>query len=206
MDLKTGTYRAAGSMYNGSYRVIANQGSRTCIKIVNGPANPYEGFQDIAVSSVSSSGGKLLVDATGEEILINTEPDHVSEKGRFHFIIGGGRSGVWEHMKDSFEPDGAIDECLSSTGKYEKTWQGRFIPGLLVREKEGKLTAQNADAQINVRTGAGTSFDSPHYGVVGDEVTLIESAREAGSEQIWYKVRFTGSGVEGWIRSDFIQH
>ena len=205
MDLKTGTYYAAGSMYSRSYRVVANQNGQVCIKIVNGPANPYEGFQHITVSSVSSSGGKFFVDATGEEIEINSRLESVTPAGTFHFVIGSGRLGVWQHVKDDFEPDTAIDECLSSTGKYKKTWQGRFIPGLLPQEREGKLTAQNADSQINVRTGAGTSFDSPHYGVVGDEVTLIKSARETDSEQIWYEVKFTGSGVEGWIRSDFIQ-
>jgi hypothetical protein len=203
--LKTGTYYAAGSMYARSYRVIANQNSRVCIKIVDGPANPYEGFQDITVSSVSSSGGELLVDATGEKLLINSEPRSVTPVGTFHFIIGSGRLGVWQHMKDDFDPDAAIDECLSSTGKYEKTMQGNFITGLVSTRKRGHLTAPTSDSRINVRTGAGSGFDSPHYGVVGDEVTLIESAREAGSEQIWYKVKFTGSGIEGWIQSDFIQ-
>lgn len=146
MNLKTGTYYAAGSAHASSYRVIANQGSRTCIKIVNGPSNPNEGFQHITVSSVSSSDGKLLIDATDEEILINAKPKLVANKGRFHFTIGGpeSRSGVWEHMKDDFEPDTAIDECLSSTGKYEKTWQGQLITGLVVPEKKGHLTAQNA--------------------------------------------------------------
>jgi hypothetical protein len=173
---------------------------------VDGPAKPYEGFERITVSSVSSRGGKLFVDAMGDvggEIWINKNDRLVDS---FHFTIEGeGVRDPWQHANDDFDPDDVIDECLSSTGKYEKTWQGRFIPGLLLREKEGKLTAQNADSQINVRTGAGTSFDSPHYGVVGDEVTLIESARETDSEQIWYKVKFTGSGSEGWIRSDFIQ-
>jgi Bacterial SH3 domain len=204
MDLKTGTYYAAGSMYARSYRVIANQGNRTCIKIVNGPANPYEGFQHITVSSVSSSGGELLVDATGETISINSAPNLVTPEGTFHFSTGA-RSGIYQHVKDDFDPDDAIDECLSSTGKYEKTMQGNFITGIDPKPNKGQLIAQTPDSQINVRTGPGTTFDSPHYGVVGDEVTLIESAKETGSEQIWYKVKFTGSGVEGWIRSDFIQ-
>jgi len=204
MDLKTGTYYAAGSMYARSYRVIANQNSRVCIKIVNGPANPYEGFQHITLSSVSSSGGNLLVDATGEEISINSNPELVRPEGTFHFGTGA-RSGVWQHTKDDFDPDDAIDECLSSTGKYEKTMQGNFVTGLVPRQKEGHLIAQDPNSEINVRTVPGTSFDSPHYGIVGDEVTLIESEREVDSNHIWYKVKFIGSGAEGWIRSDFIE-
>jgi Bacterial SH3 domain len=153
---------------------------------------------------VSSSGGELLVDATGEKISINSSPELVIPKGAFHFSTGA-RSGVYQHVKDSFDPDDAIDECLSSAGKYEKTIQGNFITGLVSTQKKGHLTAQNSGSQINVRTGPGTTFLSPHYGVVGDEVALIESDREANSEQIWYKVEFIDSGVEGWIRSDFIQ-
>ena len=204
MELKTGTYYAAGSMYAGSYRVIANQNSRVCIKIVSGPPNPYEGVQHIMISSVSSSEGKLLIDATGEKISVNSYPEFVRPEGTFHFSTGA-RSGIYQHIKDDFDPDAAIDECLSSTGTYEKTMQGNFIPGIDPTPNKGQLTAKTSDAQINVRTGPGTTFDSPHYGVVRDEVTLLESAREAGSEQIWYKVKFTVSGIEGWIRSDFIQ-
>ena len=206
MDLKTGTYRAAGSMWARSYRVIANYGDRVCIKIVNGPPNPYEGFERITVSSVSSSGGKLFVDAMGDvggEILINKNDRLVNS---FHFTIEGeGVRDPWQHDNDDFYPDDVIDECLSSTGKYEKAMQGKFIPGIDPNPNKGQLTAKTPDSQINVRTGPGTTFDSPHYGVVGDKVTLIESAREANSEQIWYKVKFTSSGVEGWVRSDFIQ-
>lgn len=204
MDLKTGTYNAAGSLYARSYRVVANQRGRVCIKIVNGPPTPYEGFLNITVSSVSSSGDKLLIDATSEEILINSNLERVRPEGTFHFSTGA-RSGTWELTEDHFQPDGTIDECLASTDKYEKTRQGRFITGLVLPRKTGRLTAQNPDLQINVRTGPGVSFQSLHYGVVGDKVTLIESTREADSERIWYKVKFTGSGVEGWIRSDSIQ-
>jgi hypothetical protein len=57
-------------------------------------------------------------------------------------------------------------------GKYEKTAQGKFITGLVLSEKKGRLIAQTPDAQINVRTGPGLSFDKPHYGVVGDEVMM----------------------------------
>lgn len=204
MDLKTGTYRAAGSMYASSYRVISNKNGRVCIKIVNGPPNPYEGFLNITVSSVSSSDSKLLIDATGEEILINSNLERVTPEGTFHFSTGA-RSGTWQISRDYFQPDGAIDECLASTDKYEKARQGRFITGLVPTRKTGRLTAQNPDLQIDVRTGPGESFESSHRGVVGNEVTLIESEREADSEQIWYKVKLTGSSIEGWIRSDFIQ-
>jgi hypothetical protein len=209
MQLKAGTYYSAGSMYARSYRVVANRGNRVCIKIVDGPANPYEGYEHITVSSVSSRDDQLLVDATGEEIFINTRPELVVNKDIFHFIIVDGRLGIWEHQKDDFKPDELIEACLSSTGKYEKTLQGRYITGFFLgEERKGKLIATDPSAQINVRTGPSTSYDSPHYGVVGDKVILTESGRERDVQDIWYKVKFAGSGAsaaEGWIRSDFIQ-
>jgi hypothetical protein len=214
VNLKTGTYRpTSGTRYARFYIVIANQNNRIYIKIVTGNERPYGGFLNVRISSVSSRDGEFFIDSTDEEIKINSSPQSVNPEGAFHFtVVSEGKiegvpgywSCVWQHMKDDFEPDTDIDECLSSSGKYEKVKQGKFIPGIMLLPEKRYLTAQTPDAQINVRTGAGTSFDSHHYGVIGDEVTLIEGALEAGSENIWYEVKFTGSDIEGWIRSDFI--
>ncbi len=42
--LESGTYFAQGSMFSRSYRVVGRQGDRLCVKIADGPPNPYEGF------------------------------------------------------------------------------------------------------------------------------------------------------------------
>ena len=66
-----------------------------------------------------------------------------------------------------------------------------------------RLTANDPGAQINVRTAPTTRANSPHYGVAGDWVEVLNSS-DGGDGYIWYYVRFYQSGAEGWIRSDFL--
>lgn len=65
------------------------------------------------------------------------------------------------------------------------------------------LTAQDAGAQINLRSQPDASSRSKGYGLVGDPVKLLRQAK-ASDGYTWYYVKFDGSGAEGWIRSDFI--
>jgi hypothetical protein len=55
--LESGTYFAQGSMFARSYRVFGKENGRACVKIVDGPPNPYEGFQNITVSTVVTLSG-----------------------------------------------------------------------------------------------------------------------------------------------------
>lgn len=69
--------------------------------------------------------------------------------------------------------------------------------------KSATLTAQQAEAQINLRSQPNTGAKSKGYGLVGDGVKLLKVAE--GSDQFtWYYVKFDSSGAEGWIRGDFI--
>lgn len=66
------------------------------------------------------------------------------------------------------------------------------------------LTAQEADAQINLRSQPTTDADIRGYGVVGDVVILLRSTEQADG-YTWYYVQFEASDAEGWIRGDFIE-
>ncbi len=72
------------------------------------------------------------------------------------------------------------------------------------------LTAEDPQAQINVRSGPGRQYASPHYGLVGDRV-LIMPGKADGLAIVtdrlglsWVKVRFPNSGASGWVRRDLI--
>jgi hypothetical protein len=65
------------------------------------------------------------------------------------------------------------------------------------------LTAQQANAQINLRTEPSASSTAQGYGLVGDSVQLLKAA-PGGNDITWYYVKFDESGAEGWIRGDFI--
>jgi hypothetical protein len=169
MELKIGTYFAQGSVFARSYRAIAQKGNRTCIHLVDGPPSPYAGYARITVSHVSMKDGQPFIEATRETIHINSNPDMSSG---FHFTLGEGegRTAVWEHRQNTFKPSATIDECLSAIGIYVKIVQGPFIPGITT------LTAQNPGSKINVRSGPGTNFVNPHFGIAGDEVSCQEVA------------------------------
>lgn len=199
MNLKTGVYVTVGTMYARSYRVIANQGDRYCISIVNGPPNPYHGYQQITVSSLSVNDDKLLVDATKQVLSVENESG---------FRFEGVREALWEHARDDFELSDTMKECLSSTGRYIKTMQGALITGLFLSDNEANLVAKNPDAQINVRSGPGLSFDISRSGLVGDAVKVHGSQWNDDRSAIWYQVIFPGersSEERGWIRSDLVQ-
>lgn len=69
------------------------------------------------------------------------------------------------------------------------------------------LRAADPNAQINVRSEPTVRSTTPHYGVVGDRVQILQCVQDTdtrGSDLNWCNVRFPTSGATGWIRSDFI--
>ncbi|MBE7382085.1 MAG: SH3 domain-containing protein [Leptolyngbya sp. SIO1E4] len=69
--------------------------------------------------------------------------------------------------------------------------------------QEAILTAEQADAQINLRSQPTTQSSEKGFGLVGNSVQLLRSAEGEGG-YIWYYVQFENSEAEGWIRGDFI--
>lgn len=57
-------------------------------------------------------------------------------------------------------------------------------------------------SRINVRSSPSTSASSPHYGIAGDRVQVID-ATYSDDGYHWYYVEFT-SGARGWIRGDLV--
>jgi serine/threonine protein kinase, bacterial len=56
----------------------------------------------------------------------------------------------------------------------------------------------------NIRSGPGTSYDSPHLAYPGDRVKIIDSAQDKGG-YTWYKVSFPKSGADGWIAAQLVK-
>ena len=65
------------------------------------------------------------------------------------------------------------------------------------------LVGSQPGSRVNVRSGPSTSSYSPHYGLVGDRVQVIDSTIGKDGYD-WYYVEFI-SGARGWIRGDFVQ-
>lgn len=83
----------------------------------------------------------------------------------------------------------------------ESTAEGGVTP--INPPKSATLTAQQVDAQINLRSRPTTASTAQGYGLVGDSVELLRATKGEG-DFTWYYVKFDESGAEGWIRGDFI--
>lgn len=64
------------------------------------------------------------------------------------------------------------------------------------------LIGSQPGSRVNVRSGPSTATYSPHYGLVGDRIWIINHVL-GDDGYTWFYVRFS-SGAEGWIRGDFI--
>jgi hypothetical protein len=69
----------------------------------------------------------------------------------------------------------------------------------------GRIVGETFGSRVNVRKVPSTEDVSPHYGLVGDEVEILQETISDKDGRTWYRVRFPRTQAEGWIRGDFIQ-
>jgi hypothetical protein len=69
--------------------------------------------------------------------------------------------------------------------------------------RPGSLTAVQPDARINFRERPDINSPARGFGAVNQTVTLLDAAQDDDGFT-WYRVRFPDTGVEGWIRGDFV--
>ncbi|MGI0492035.1 SH3 domain-containing protein [Alkalinema pantanalense CENA528] len=82
---------------------------------------------------------------------------------------------------------------------------GALVVALPSWAKPATLTAQDANAQINLRSGPAVTAKAIGSGYFGDRVEVLRQRwLNEGTEQ-WFYLRFATTGKEGWVRSDFVQ-
>lgn len=135
-ELLTGVYFGEGTMFNHSYREILKRGDRVCIKIVDGPASPYRGREEITVSSVSLSPN-IVVDADQTKLEVFRGEDlprpfttYLNQNVKLAFFHTGRT--YWVYKGESvgkLNPQQSKDliECINSTGVYQKSYQGDMV-------------------------------------------------------------------------------
>jgi hypothetical protein len=68
---------------------------------------------------------------------------------------------------------------------------------------EGKLIANDANTQINVRVAPDRNSTSMHYGLPSDRIYVLSET--TGTDGfVWHEVEFVKSGAKGWVRGDFV--
>ncbi|GAB4337982.1 MAG: hypothetical protein OHK0047_27980 [Leptolyngbyaceae cyanobacterium] len=92
-------------------------------------------------------------------------------------------------------------------GKNSETQNSGSSTSPVVARGISTLKASSPNTRINVRSQPTIKSDSPHYGIPGDKVKVIQCVQDqdtAGSDLNWCRVEFVNSKATGWIRSDFI--
>lgn len=137
LPLPSGIYYTQGTMNNHSRREIWNKDGKLCIKIVEGPPSPYEGTEQITISSITTQGSQLYIDATSEEMEVFRgealrELAHISSE-TVVALDDGTRRGVWElsNFRVVDESDASMQACIDAQGEYVRESEGAFIPGKL---------------------------------------------------------------------------
>ncbi len=108
-------------------------------------------------------------------------------------------SNSFENIDLGTAPENQAEPVQESMGADDSTQQldGHPFP------KSARLTAQEANSRINLRSQPSTQSPDQGYGLVGDPVQVLKQA-QGDDGFTWYWVKFDGSGAEGWIRSDFV--
>lgn len=69
--------------------------------------------------------------------------------------------------------------------------------------RPGVLSAENANATINIRTRPTLESTSIYLGRPGDRITVIEEVM-GGDRLPWYFIQLEGDNVAGWVRGDLV--
>ncbi len=66
------------------------------------------------------------------------------------------------------------------------------------------IRGQDYGSRVTLRSGPSTQTQSLGYGLVGQDVDVLESFFNRNDGYTWNKVYFYESGAIGWMRGDFI--
>jgi hypothetical protein len=73
-------------------------------------------------------------------------------------------------------------------------------------QSAAELIAIDPDARINLRAEPRIDSTMIGYGLVGDQVHILDYEFTGYDDYGWYYVQFDQSGARGWIRADFVDN
>jgi serine/threonine protein kinase, bacterial len=99
---------------------------------------------------------------------------------------------------------GNTSPAVAAPTKPEKPSAANTAPTETEYSQETNATIGGEAGSKNIRSGPGTSFDSPHMADPGDRVQIVDTAQDQGGFT-WYKVYFPKTGAEGWIAAQLVK-
>lgn len=150
----------------------------------------------LTVALPSFARPATLMAQEGSQINVRSAPTIASF--RAHYGLVGDRVEVTRSTRGS-------DRAMWNYVQFSSGAKG-WVRGDFVRYSEGMaeygVLAGKAGDRVNVRANPSTSATSPHYGVQGDVVQLLNQ-KNTNDGYVWHFVQFP-SGAKGWVRSDLI--
>ena len=150
----------------------------------------------LTVALPSFARPATLMAQEGSQINVRSAPTIASSPA--HYGLVGDRVEVTRSTRGS-------DRAMWNYVQFSSGAKG-WVRGDFVRYSEGMaeygVLAGKAGDRVNVRTNPSTSATSPHYGVQGDVVQLLNQ-KNTNDGYVWHFVQFP-SGAKGWVRSDLI--
>jgi len=115
----------------------------------------------------------------------------------------GEEGSLWYFVRFELGAEGWVRSDFIQSSNAESGSESESDRNTISFPQAATLTGSTPGSRVNVRSAPSTQADSPHYGLVGDRVTVLSQTQNAEGT-LWYQVQFE-SGAEGWVRSDFVQ-
>ena len=161
----------------------------------------FSAFAAIATTSIAlpsfARPATLVAQESSSQINVRSSPTIAS--ARAHYGLAGDRVEVTRSMLGS-------DRAMWDYVQFSSGAKG-WVRGDFIRYTEGMaeygVLAGKAGNRVNVRANPSTSATSPHYGLQGDVVQLLDY-KNTKDGYVWHFVQFS-SGAKGWVRSDLVR-
>lgn len=158
-----------------------------------------------------------ITQAISEALILNGTPSSqisiyaqpTTESSSPHYGVGGDNvtalkkaqvsdGNIWYFVRF---PSGA-EGWIQSDFVRSTDLQPRVASSVRQFPRSAQLTGQSIGSQVNIRSAPSIGADSPHYGLVGDRITVLKQI-QGDDGNIWYFVQFP-SGATGYVRDELI--
>ncbi len=193
----------------------ATSAAKPAEPVVAAPAKPALSAAEVAQANagtdatiVGEAGGKNVRSGPGTKY----DSPHLAYPGDRVKVLATSRDeGGFSWNKVYFPKSGAEGWVAAQLLRSDAGQSAPMEPEPEPANPPKPAPADETDATIggesgskNIRSGPGTSYDSPHVAYPGDRVKIIDSAQDKGG-YTWYKVYFPKSGADGWIAAQLVR-
>ncbi len=183
-----------------------------------------EATESIAENAPQAAGGQLTLGSSSGQIPIYNNPSFAAQSpqsgasGDRVTILqqSQGADGTWYRVRFPSGAEGWVSGAYADSSSYSATAAPTpaVSPSAPAPAPSPEASPPPADtssaqivgangAQVNVYSAPSSDSGSPHYGVAGDRIDIINSA-QGEDGRTWYEVQFD-SGASGWVSGDSVK-